>query len=60
MAEELALELKNACAFTDIKKFKLKCLQCNECFSGSGAAKDHCKNTGHINFTEVNAWSSNN
>lgn len=55
MAEELALELKNACAFTDIKKFKLKCLQCNECFSGSGAAKDHCKNTGHINFTEVNA-----
>jgi len=52
MALEVAKEAKSKGQFTDIKNFKLKCLACSDCFTGSEEANLHASKTGHTNFGE--------
>lgn len=52
-AMEIANEAKSSRQYTDVQKFMLKCLNCDVKFSGSVAAQQHAKDTGHNNFGEV-------
>lgn len=52
-ARQLAIEAKSSRQFTDVDKFTLKCLQCNDMLKGQTAAQQHAKATGHTDFGEV-------
>ncbi|XP_072939401.1 ubiquitin thioesterase Otu1 [Epargyreus clarus] len=52
-AEQLAHEAKSSRQFTDLNKFTLKCMVCNQFFTGQVEAQKHAKETKHTNFGEV-------
>lgn len=52
-AEQLAQEAKSSRQFTDVNKFTLKCIQCDQLLTGQVEAQQHAKSTGHTNFGEV-------
>ena len=52
MALEMANEAKSKGQFTDVRNFKLKCIACNDAFTGPEEANKHARKTGHINFGE--------
>lgn len=52
-AAELAREVKSSRQYTEMQKFKLMCHNCNIKLNGPVAARQHAKETGHINFGEV-------
>jgi ubiquitin thioesterase OTU1 len=52
-AEELAHEARSSKQYTDLDRFSLKCLQCQELLSGQIQAQQHAKSTGHMNFGEI-------
>uniref|UniRef100_A0A8D8TEQ1 Ubiquitin thioesterase OTU n=1 Tax=Cacopsylla melanoneura TaxID=428564 RepID=A0A8D8TEQ1_9HEMI len=54
-AERLAQELKQSKQYTDVKRFVLKCLDCNKTLTGQAEATQHAKSTGHTNFDECNS-----
>lgn len=39
--------------FVDFQNFKLRCITCNERFTGQAAARKHAEKTGHGNYGEV-------
>lgn len=55
-AERLAVELKQSKQYTDVQRFRLKCLDCNRTLTGQVEATQHAKSTGHTNFDECNSW----
>lgn len=52
-AAELAKEVKSSRQFTDIQKFMLICNDCKVKLNGQTEARQHAKETGHMNFGEV-------
>ena len=52
-AAELAKEVKSSRQFTDIQKFMLICNDCKIRLNGHMEARQHAKETGHMNFGEV-------
>jgi ubiquitin thioesterase OTU1 len=52
-AEELAHEARSSKQYTDVDRFSLKCLQCQELLNGQIEAQQHAKSTGHMNFGEI-------
>lgn len=52
-AAELAKEVKSSRQFTDIQKFMLMCNDCKIRLNGQMEARQHAKETGHMNFGEV-------
>jgi len=52
-ARELAREAQSSRQYTDVNKFTLKCLVCQDLFTGQVEAQQHAKKTGHMNFGEV-------
>lgn len=52
-AEQIAKEAKSSRQFTDVNKFRVKCMICNILMSGQGEVQQHAKSTGHMNFGEV-------
>lgn len=53
MAQNLANEAKSSRQFTDVKRFNLRCLQCDTNLKGQQQAQQHAKETGHFKFGEV-------
>ncbi len=45
--------LAQARQFTDVSRFKLRCLVCQRALGGQVDAMNHAKLTGHSNFGEV-------
>lgn len=54
-AECLAKELKQSKQYTDVARFTLKCLQCNQVLTGQSEATAHAKASGHTQFDECNS-----
>ncbi|KDR09586.1 ubiquitin thioesterase OTU1 [Zootermopsis nevadensis] len=52
-AEELAREARSSKQYTDLDRFTLKCIHCQELLSGQIQAQQHAKATGHMNFGEI-------
>ncbi|GLH03117.1 hypothetical protein R5R35_007690 [Gryllus longicercus] len=52
-AEQLALEAKSSRQYTDVHRFSLKCLVCQEMLVGQVEAQQHAKATGHKTFGET-------
>ncbi|XP_017891210.1 ubiquitin thioesterase OTU1 [Ceratina calcarata] len=52
-AAELAKEVKSSRQFTDVQKFTLMCNDCKARLNGQLEARQHAKETGHMNFGEV-------
>ncbi|XP_063811256.1 ubiquitin thioesterase OTU1 [Pseudophryne corroboree] len=52
-ALELADDARKKRQFTDVNRFALRCMVCQEGLTGQSAARDHAKETGHTNFGEV-------
>ncbi|CAG9132012.1 hypothetical protein JYU34_006652 [Plutella xylostella] len=52
-AEQLAQEAKSSRQFTDLNKFKLKCMVCDKLLTGQVEAQRHAKETKHASFGEV-------
>lgn len=53
-AMDIASEAKASKQFTDVSSFSLKCLICQKLLTGQTQAQLHAKESGHINFGEVN------
>lgn len=51
--KSLAKEFKQMNKFTDLQKFSLRCMICNELLLGQNDAQKHAVRTQHINFREV-------
>lgn len=52
-AEQLAMEAKSSRQYTDVHRFTLKCLVCQEMLVGQAEAQQHAKATGHKTFGET-------
>lgn len=52
-ALELADEARSKRQFTDVNRFTLRCMVCQEGLTGQVGAREHAKETGHTNFGEV-------
>ncbi|XP_069489324.1 ubiquitin thioesterase OTU1 [Ambystoma mexicanum] len=52
-ALELADEARSKRQFTDVNRFTLRCMVCQQGLTGQGGAREHAKETGHTNFGEV-------
>jgi len=52
-ALELADEARRKRQFTDVNRFALRCMVCQEGLVGQKEARQHAKETGHTNFGEV-------
>nr|CAH7753651.1 unnamed protein product [Callosobruchus chinensis] len=52
-AEQLAQEANTSRQFTDMEKFTLRCMVCQQGLKGQAEARQHAASTGHINFGEV-------
>jgi len=52
-AMEIGAEAKSSRQFTDVGKFKLRCLVCEKMLQGQKDAAEHGRKTGHTNFGEV-------
>ncbi|CAK1545984.1 unnamed protein product [Leptosia nina] len=52
-AEQLAKEAKSSRQFTDLNKFTLKCMICDQLLTGQVEAQKHAKETLHTKFGEV-------
>lgn len=52
-AEDLAREARSSRQYTDLERFTLKCLICQEFLKGHIQAQQHAKTTGHMNFGEI-------
>ncbi|XP_077985022.1 ubiquitin thioesterase OTU1-like [Glandiceps talaboti] len=55
LAEALSLaeEARQMKHYTDLERFKLRCIDCNIGLTGYGEAEYHASKTGHTNFGEV-------
>ena len=55
LVQALKVAEKNhqACQYTDVANFTLRCLTCNTKLTGQKAAQNHAKETGHGNFGEI-------
>lgn len=49
----LAGEYNRSRQYVDLHNFKLRCITCNQGFTGSKSAREHAEKTGHGNFGEV-------
>ncbi|CAH2002023.1 unnamed protein product [Acanthoscelides obtectus] len=52
-AEQLAQEANTSRQYTDMEKFTLRCMVCQQGLKGQAEARQHAAATGHINFGEV-------
>lgn len=52
-ALSLSKEARQKRQFTDLGKFTLRCLTCQDCLVGQSDAQNHAISTGHTNFGEV-------
>ncbi|XP_028405706.1 ubiquitin thioesterase OTU1-like [Dendronephthya gigantea] len=52
-AREVGDEARKMNQFTNVSKFKLRCITCGFALTGQEAALGHAKETGHTNFGEV-------
>lgn len=52
-AQQLAEEAKSSRQYTDVNKFKLRCMDCDAVFTGQLDATTHAKSKGHTNFGEI-------
>ena len=53
-ALKVAEKAHQACQYTDVANFTLRCLTCNTKLTGQRSAQAHAKETGHGNFGEIN------
>ncbi|KAG8504392.1 Ubiquitin thioesterase OTU1 [Galemys pyrenaicus] len=52
-ALELAEEARRRRQFTDVHRFALRCMVCQQGLTGQAEARDHARETGHTSFGEV-------
>ncbi|CEM14586.1 unnamed protein product [Vitrella brassicaformis CCMP3155] len=54
-ALEIADDLKTRKQYTDTAGMTIRCLVCAQAFKGEKEAVEHCKQTGHTNFDQIEA-----